>query len=287
MLLVFACLHLSFAVSFALKTPYRAGGFVFSQPTGRGTYQHIDDIGAPDERQHANVIAFILNEHKLPVLNPKSPNLVEEYQAHQPPLFYTTAAVISTITGQTDVESQSFGRVIRILNCIIGALGVVGVFFAALWSTRREDIALIAGAFAAFLPMNCALSGAISNDPLLIALIAWSFAYASRAFNADGAPDTKRSLVLAAVFTGLACITKSSGLVAMAGLFVTLLALRPKISMKALSGFAVIALVIALPVWIRNQIIYGDPLAQNVFKQAFEGTTGKIMAVIEASNAPG
>ena len=283
LLLVFACLHLAFAVSFALKTPYRTSGFVFMTRKSPTT-----DVGAPDERQHANYIRAVIN-NRLPVLDPQATDLGEEYQSHQPPLYYLAASRVGQLTGQTDVESQSFGRVIRLFNCMIGAAGVVGVFFAAFWATKREDIALVSAAFAALLPMNCALSGAISNDPLLFTLISWSFAYCAQALNNEDESYTKKYLVLAAVFTGLACITKSSGLVALAGFVVTLVMLRKQVPRKTLGAVGLHALAIALPVWIRNQVIYGDPLAQKVFKEAFTGSAQKsmIIAQIEGSNAAG
>jgi 4-amino-4-deoxy-L-arabinose transferase-like glycosyltransferase len=284
LLLVFACLHLVFSVSFALKTPYRQAGFVFMTrklPTA--------DVGAPDERQHANYIRFLLKDHTLPVLDPKSLSLGEEYQSHQPPFFYVSAAIVATVTGQTDVESQSFGNTIRIFNCLIGVFGVCGVFFAALWASKREEVAIVASAFAALLPMNCALSGAISNDPLLFAFISWSFAYCSRAFHCEDESLAKKYLLSAAIFTGVACITKTTGLVALAGLGATLLAMKRVLPGKVLATTGLLALAIAIPVWLRNQMIYGDPLAQKVFKEAFVASAQKstILDQIELSNAAG
>ena len=247
------------------------------------------DVGAPDERQHANYIGFVVKNHKLPILDPKSQNLGEEYQSHQPPLFYVASGLVATVTGQSDVESPGFGKIIRIFNCFIGVFGVLGVFFAAFWATKREDVAIVACAFAALLPMNCALSGAISNDPLLFTLISWSFAYCARAFNADEDQPVKKYLILAAIFTGLACITKSSGLVALAGLIVTLFSMRKQVSTKLLTSVGLIAVVISLPVWLRNQVIYGDPLAQKVFKEAFTKSAQKQLIIdqIVASNSAG
>ena len=284
LLVVFACLHLVFAIAFALKTPYRKPGFLFMMHR-----QPITDVGAPDERQHANYVVYVAKEHRLPVLDPKSPNLGEEYQSHQPPLFYISSAMVATVTGQADPETGAFGNVVRIFNCVIGALGIIGVFFAAFWATKREDIAVVATAFAALLPMNCALSGAISNDPMLITLIAWSFAHCARAFNCEDETLTKKYLIVAALFTGLACITKSSGLVALAGFAVTLISMRKVATTRVLATAGLLAIAIALPVWLRNQLIYGDPLAQKVFKEAFTGSAQKsgIIDQIKMSNAAG
>jgi 4-amino-4-deoxy-L-arabinose transferase-like glycosyltransferase len=283
-LLVFACAHIAFALTFAIKTPYRTPGVVFMNrklPTS--------DVGAPDERQHANYIRFLLKQHALPVLVPGAPNVGEEYESHQPPLYYILSGIPAAITGQTDPENQSFGRTIRILNCLIGAFGIVGTFFAVLWATNREDIALVGTAFAALLPMNCALSGTISNDPLLIALISWSFAFCAKALGTEEGKDAAKPFLIAAIFAGLACLTKSTGLVAIAGLAATALYLRPRLPMAKVAGIALVSCLIAAPIWIRNQMLYGDPLAQKVFKEAFTGSAQKsaIITQIEGSNSAG
>jgi 4-amino-4-deoxy-L-arabinose transferase-like glycosyltransferase len=290
LLLVFACLHLLFAVGFAIKTPYRQAGYLFSQKDPKtGFFAKAPDIGAPDERQHANYVRTLLKDHQLPVFQPGSPNFGDEYQSHQPPLYYVSAALAATVTGQTDVESQSFGKVLRVFNALVGASGIVGIFFAAFWSSKREDVAILAAGFAAVLPMNCALSGAISNDPLLITLVAWSFAFCAKAYLEEEGSNAKKSLMIAAVFTGLACATKSSGLVAMIGFVVTAFLMRQRIPIKNMAPALGVAILIALPIWTRNQILYGDPLAQRAFKEAFTGSAQKsnIVSEIELSGAPG
>ena len=282
--MVFVAFHFIFAVGFALSTPYRKAGVVLSQ-----RHSPAADIGAPDERQHANYVRFLLKQHKLPVLDPKAPDIGEEYESHQPPLYYSLTAVAATITGLSDVETPGFGNVARIFNALIGAFGIVGIFFATLWATKREDLALVGTSFAALLPMNCALSGSISNDPLLIALISWSFAFCARALGSDEGRTVNRSLVLAGVFAGLSCLTKTTGLVSIAGIFFTLVFLRKNIPLPKIAGFLGLGILIAMPIWLRNMSIYGDPLAQSVFKTAFANSPPKsgIVAMIEGSGAPG
>ncbi len=249
----------------------------------------VGDIGAPDERQHANYIRFLVNQHKLPVLIPGSPDVGEEYESHQPPLYYVISSVPAVITGQTDVETAGFGRTIRIFNCLIGATGIIGVFFAALWATKREDIALVATAFAALLPMNCALSGTVSNDPLLISMISWAFAFCAKALGSEDIKDCSKALIWAAVFSGLACLTKSTGLVSVAALAATVMFLRRQLPVQKLAGYFFISILIVSPIWIRNQILYGDPLAQKVFQLAFTGSPKKelILGIIESKGSPG
>jgi hypothetical protein len=293
-LVILMVTHFWLAAWFAMITPYRTGGILLNQRGLDGQPAYSKDIGSPDERQHANYIGFLLKEGKLPVFNPKSPTLYEDYQSHQPPLYYLISAGTAKLMSLNDVENVAFGRMLRFLNCLFGAMGVAGIFFAALWSTRREEVAVVACSFAALLPLNVALSGAISNDPLLIALIAWSIAFVAR----KHAKDSIRGYAIPSVLWGLALITKSSGLVLMPVMFGALLTLQLRLrvgeqqhsrSIKGLAAAVGLACLIALPIWLRNQSLYGDPLAQSAFKEAFVGSAQKsaILGAIEAGPSAG
>lgn len=302
-LIVLMVTHFCLAAWFAMITPYRTGGILLNQrgPDGRPAYSK--DIGAPDERQHANYIGYLLKNGKLPVFDPKSPTLYEDYQSHQPPLFYGLAAGIAKVTGETDVESQSFGRTIRLFNSLIGVAGVAGVFFAAFWGTKRKEVAVLASAFAALLPLNVALSGAISNDPLLIALVAWIFAFTAR-FLAEQSPTKLffKSATMAAFLVGLAQLTKSSALISFV-LFAFSFAWgcgefrklseddRAPLRKASLSILGILAIpwALGLPIWLRNQSLYGDMLAQSAFREAFVGSAQKssILGAIEAGPSAG
>lgn len=288
LLLVFAVAHFVFALMFAFSTPYRQSGILMgSRDPSTGQRQRVVDIGAPDERQHANYVRHLVQQKSLPVFDPKSPTLGEDYQFHQPPLYYAVTAAAETVAGQSDPESQAFGKVGRILNALIGTLGIFGVFFAGLWATKNRGLALASTAFAALLPMNCALSGTMSNDPLLICLISWGFALLARSLSEE---EIKAKWLLgAAVISGLACLTKSSGLILMVGLFCTAFLVRKRVPLNVLAGTLGLAVLMVLPIWMRNQSLYGDPLAQKAFKEAFVGSAQKqmIVAGIEASNAAG
>ena len=302
-LVILMVTHFCFAAWFAMITPYRTGGILLNQrgPDGRPAYSK--DIGAPDERQHANYIGYLLKNGKLPVFDPKSPTLYEDYQSHQPPLFYGLAAGVAKVSGQTDSESQSFGRTIRLLNCLIGSVGIVGAFFAAFWTTKRVEIAVVAATFVALLPLNISLSGAISNDPLLFALISWAFAFIAR-FMAEPSPSKVyfSSGCASAVLVGLAVVTKSSAAVLLVlftfsfgwsgGEFRKLPEeLRYQLRQSPIKICSIIALpvVIGLPIWLRNQSLYGDMLAQSAFKEAFVGSAQKsaILGAIEAGPSAG
>ena len=244
-----ALLHLMLAVWFARVTPYRTTGIVLS--SGKASAL---DIGAPDERQHANYVQHVLDGKGFPVLDPTDKNgLYESYQSHQPPLYYLLAAGYTKISGATPTSSDE-GTRLRYLNALIGALGVVGAFALAWVTTRREAIAVVTAAFVALLPMNLALSGAVSNDPLLITLSVWGLTLLMVNVIEGW---TTRGVILTGVLIGLACLTKTTALALIPVLFASLMVRRSVPQVAAAFG---VTLLLAGGWWLRNQSLYGERL---------------------------
>lgn len=280
-LALLALAHLSLAIWYAQVTPYRTAGVLFSQKNlETGLPQAVPDVGAPDERQHANYIAHMREGKGFPVLvwqipNPedpekplRNPELGETYQSHQPPLYYLLAQGWSTLVGADPTGPT--GTRIRWLNGLIGAGTVVGVFFACFWGTGRAGVSLAAAAFAALLPMNVALSGAISNDPLLFLFCTW--------FLAIGALVLRHGLewkyvVWLGVLLGLASLTKTTAISLFAVFAFLAFARRGdeesivRVGAAFMLGIAIVAFW-----WLRNNQLYGDPLAMTAFNEAFVGS---------------
>lgn len=293
-----AVLHIVLAGAFAAQTPFLTPGRVFSQGGGPNGVETID-IGAPDELQHVVQAARIVRGEFFPVLKAGDPRLDFTYQSHQPPLFYSLAAGWMNAThnnsapafadfvltrgtdetlrvlkqpdwaaiGSSKAQIQGQGFMLRMLNALIGGLGILGVFALALWSVNRTDVAIAAALFAALLPMNAALSGSVSNDPLLICLCTWACAYLVR-----GATDCGCwGVWLAAGFlTGLAFLTKTSALALVPVWFVAMWIGRGQKMIRPIAGIA-LAVTLGGVWWIRNMQVYGDPLAMGVFNEAFQG----------------
>lgn len=299
--------HIVLASSYALVTPYRQAGALI----GLGRPQKVQDIGAPDERQHVNYVKHLLSGRGFPVFSPKDPNLYETYQSHQPPLYYVLAAGWCKLTGTTNPENRDSGIALRFLNVLIGGGTVAGVFFLAFWGLKNPEVALTAAAFAAFLPMFTALSGAVSNDPLLILLCTWVLAITARCLREAW---TWKLAALIGVLSGLAFLTKTTAL-ALApvlllaaflpqerditpdtaddkmldalGKFDGMRKKKPAFLMVLVAG--AIAVVLAAPWWVRNQRLYHDPFAITAFSQAFKGSAQKadIVAVIHTQDPDG
>ncbi len=278
-----ALVHLVLACIYASMTPYRTGGILMGQrDPSTGQQQRVPDIGAPDERQHANYVLSLLDGKGFPVLDPNDPNLGDNYQAHQPPLFYILHAGWSKITG-ADLDNADDGLKVRLLNGLIGTVTVLGAFFLGLWGFRREDVGLVAAAFVALLPMNIALSGAISNDPLLYCLCTWALA-----FIAKGCRDgwSMKVAVAVGVATGLAMITKTTAVGLLPILLLALFIGPHKPQGKLIAVCAAALLLISVPWLARNQSLYGDPLAIGAFNEAFKNSPSRelIIQIAEVQN---
>lgn len=261
-------LHMGLALCYAWLTPYRTEGVLFTQRQA-GVQK---DIGAPDERQHVNYVARLNRGEGVPVFDPKAPDLYETYQSHQPPLYYFVASAWTRILGAADLTLPESKMKVRSLNAVVGAIGVAGVFFFAFWSTRRPETAAAAAAIAALLPMNLALSGAVSNDPLLIAICAWTLALIAKGIH-DG--WNWRLALLAGTVVGLGALTKTTAVALFPILGLSFLSRREgKIGIAGVPLAAAfgMALLLAVPWWLRNQSLYGDPFALNAFNQAFVGS---------------
>lgn len=274
-----AVAHVCLAVWFANITPYRSPGIVRYLRDAQ-----VQDIGAPDERQHVNYVRHLLEGKGFPVFHPNDPNLYESYQSHQPPAYYLLAAAWCKVAGIRDPASAETGPRLRYLNALLGGLGVFTVFLLGYWGFKRPEVGLAAATFAAFLPMNVALSGAVSNDVLLFLLCTLVLA-----FSAKGIQDgwSLRLCLATGVCTGLALLTKTTALGLLpAVLLAVVLSGQGRPHLKGWVAAIVPMLLLPLFWWLRNERLYGDPLAMNAFKQAFTGSA-QASTFIQGYGLPG
>ena len=242
--IVIALIHLVLAVVYSVETPYRTPGQLMGQFDPQ-TRQHarVPDVGAPDERQHANYVQHLISGQGFPVFQA---NDFENYESHQSPAYYVLAAGFAKVVGVQDVAQQE-GIRLRWLNALVGFGTVLGVYFLAYWGFQSRWIATGAAAFAGFLPMLCALDGAISNDPLLYFGLTWTVALLAKAMR-DGW-DWKL-VIWIGLAAGLSLNTKTTALVAFPTLvFAAFIGKRPPVSM--VFGAIAIAALLAAP-WVRR-----------------------------------
>lgn len=245
-------------------TPYRtAGHLVLQRDPATGQPLHVDDIGAPDEKQHANYVNHLLTLGSFPELKVGDG---ENYQSHQPPLYYMVAAATAKIA-QADPTAPS-GRTIRYLGVVFGLATLAGVYFAARWGTGSEVVALAAAAFVGLNPMFLALNAAVSNDGLLFAITTWGFALCIRLAQPD---SCSRDLIWLTLLAGLGLLTKTTAIVLLP-LGMVAIWMQPHARPKRLAILVIGSLLIASPWLIRNTVLYGDPLALRIFNEAFAGS---------------
>lgn len=260
--------HILLALAYAGAIPYRTGGKLLNQP---GT--HLD-IGAPDERQHANYVQHILDGNGIPVFKPKDPNLYESYQAHQPPLYYVLASTYARVLGVSDVADPSAGLRLRSFSAILGGLAVWGLFCLGYWGFKSERIGLLTAMIGGFMPMMVGLSAAVGNDPMLIAVCTWTLAFLAKALR-EGWCFGKSVPIALLVAVGI--YTKTSALSLFIPVGLALYLGRKEVSeSKTIWPHALLVLigplVLALPWMLRNNGLYGDPFAIKAFGEAFTGT---------------
>ena len=256
-LLLIVAAHLVLATIFNFVTPYRTGGWVAEE--------FRQDIGAPDELAHTLYVDHLLRHQRIPVLRPEDPDAKIAYQSHQAPLFYILDAVWAKAARCDNLISQPCGHWARGLNAIFGGVFVLYSCWLIKWAFERDDLALATAASVALLPMNVALSGALSNDVLLFALCTASLAHCVRGVRYG---FTWRDGIIAGLTGGLAMITKTTAVALFVPLALSIIVTKVKRPIPV-AAFA-IAGSIGVLWWLRNLSIYGDLFAQSAFLKTFK-----------------
>ncbi len=136
---------------------------------------------------------------------------------------------------------------------------------------ERRWLGLAAAGAMAFTPMFTFISGAVNNDNLAVPLSALAVWLMIRMVHEseEGKPTLRRSALLGVVL-GLAALTKVStlGLFGLAGITMAVIAYRRKRWQTFfVEGPLIIVIAAAIAGWwyVRNQVLYGDPLGNNAF----------------------
>ena len=249
--------------AFALLYLVLVGALIFQVPLGH----------APDEVAHLDYVKYIVENSGLPVFRGAAPPDYG-YEFHQPPLYYLACA-----PGGVLFSGDALFLWCRAISALFG----LGTLFLIAHATRvlwpeNEQLELLATGAAAVWPLHLGVSAAAGNDSM-----AGFFCAALFCLIARGAANswTARDVVLAGLCCGFGLWSKTTTLpVAL----VTLCAVWQLQSqgyaarwkgMPAPLAVTIIGALIALPLFIRNQNLYGDPLGWSAFSQAATaGTPG-------------
>ena len=242
----------------------------------------------PDEPAHYNYVAYLATEGKLPVLQmgdydgaylerlktEKFPPALSidpvRYEFHQPPLYYLLAAPVYWLSGGSLLA-------LRLFSAVLGAGVVLLIFLCARTVLPGSPhIALGAAAFTAFLPMHIAVMASVNNDALaelivaaaMLALLRWQTTF-SNDDPAGGSLGSARRLLLATgLLIGVGFLTKATAyillpiaLIVVAAGIVWRTQARPLTARAQFTQYALLiapALLLGLPWWIRNSLLYGN-----------------------------
>lgn len=260
---MFLAAHSLLAIAYNLATPFGNNGYP----------------NTPDEGAHFQYVAYVAQAWRLPRFEGYEG---VGYEAHQPPLYYFLAALLYTLAGGE-------GKAVRLLSTLCSA-GVVWLVWLTLrrLAPERPLVALAGMGFAAFLPMHIAIGSAVGNDALTNLLFAATlYALMVHLQSTSEPPAGERAesgrtalqrTLLPAVLVGLTVLTKATGV-----LLVPILLLGTIYGARQRSGswvsglgagfLALLGTLLVSGWWfLRNYLLYHDPLLQRTFLEVFAGT---------------
>ncbi len=296
-------------------------------------YSVVVPLGeAPDEVSHYSFARHVAREGRLPQAEGAASG-----EAFQPPLYYAVGAAISawipegqfTVKGNSDYSLAVVDAVpnvllhtaqegfpyrggalawhlLRLASVLMGAVTVWATYgLATQVLPRRQDLALAAAAFIAFLPEFLFISGSVNNDNLATLLSSLTLLQLARLWRGEPGKDLldggvasidapapagrarKQSAawLYLGLLLGLGFWTKLSLLVfwPLAVLVLLRLAMAGRqgwAASRELAGTAAVtfvpAVAISLPLAIRNVGAFGDPLGWGLMRQVTEAVAGPL-----------
>lgn len=232
-----------------------------------------------DENAHVCYVRAVL-AGRLPILRADRLAL-DGYEAHQPPLYYVLCAPVYQLASRFGPVAAV--RAMRGVSTLLGALTILAVF-AGVRTLFHRDARLAWGAagFVALLPMQVALAASVTNDALAdlwMAVGFWLMAIlATTAGCREFATGWTRCVLALGLVLGLGAWTKSVCLplfLAAAVAFYLIARQRLAPASVVLRGGALclgVGALLASGWLLRNQALYGDPLAQRAFVRVLGAT---------------
>jgi hypothetical protein len=242
---------------------------------------------APDEQAHWQYARYLRVNKRLPFYD-------KQFQeANSPPLYYL---VIAPLAAYSDIPpslnwngpdghaipalprlyQNSYSdyvrywpiRAARLVTVLISMVAVFFCFASGVEATGRETTGLLAGALAAFLPQFTFRGMNVSNDALVTAMSSVVL-YCLIRMVKQGV--TERRAIASAVAIAVAILSKASALFLPIPFAMVVLTQKAdwKSRLKILGALSV-TLVLVAPWLIRNQLLYGDPLAQKAMLTAVD-----------------
>ncbi len=259
---------------------------------------------APDEDWHYDYVKYVADGRGLPVLHDDaSKNIVHGTVGHHPPLYYGLSALLTFWINTDDADSllwdnphflagmpHSFGNknriihtdaeafpyrgtalamhIVRLLSVLFSGITVLATYLIALEIFPEwKSLALGAAALNAFNPQFLFIGARISNDTAVTAFSALVLLGTVRLLKRGA---TRGRLIWLGVTLGLALLSKISALALLplvaVGLVIRAIRQRSFASLVKW-GLVVFSLAFLIGWWpyLRNWLLYRDPLATNVW----------------------
>jgi hypothetical protein len=255
----------------------------------------------PDEDDHFRYAKFIADHGALPVQLFEPGGGIAGHQGWQPPLYYTLAAFAiapidksdyeqhlwrnfaATFVGDpaccgrniyyhTDSENFPYTRttlavhLARLLSILFGALTVAATYgIVQQLAIGNCQLPIATAAIVAFNPSFLFASALVSNDAMLAAFSSLVVLLWVRLLAGKNTPALKSSAIIGMLIAlGILTKTTALGLIPFSMLVLIIVAWRKRDARLAIISNAVMLAIIALVSggwFVRNQMLYGDPLA--------------------------
>jgi len=186
----------------------------------------IAPFAAPNEGLHYEYVAILRDTHALP---PSSANADER---HQPPIYYTVAALLSGVVDQHQqpefqpnphfastargnhnpvVQPAPTIYAARWASVLFGLIGVIAIFLVGCWA-GRPLLGVLAAGVLAFQPNYLYLSASIGNDVPVAAATACILAVAVRIIQQPSTKTVQRGVWLGA-FIAVGLLIKANAII--------------------------------------------------------------------------
>lgn len=212
-----------------------------------------------DEPAHLNYVKYLMEHDTLPVqtqsIQDEEALKSFEFEYYQPPLSYHMVSFLAGIAG-IDAGSHTLVYFARTINMIIGIMTILYLFILSNRLFPRRAAYFIT-VFYAFSPVHIRHTSAFSNDALLWFLVLMLFI----SLLVDRGVGYKKG-ILEGFILGAAILTKTSALV-IAGFYLAMAVIEYKNYARWLTP-VLIAMVFALPYFLRNYSLYGEFLGISV-----------------------
>lgn len=230
------------------------------------------------------------------------------YEPHQPPLYYLGLAglqkALSLPPSFQDTEgslgtladglyehehgdAQRRYALLRLPSIVLGLVTVYLTFRIGLLAGLRRQHAIAAAALTAFIPRFTFLSSVVNNDNLAAALGSLVIFLGFQCVNhvrAGRRPSTAQ-LVALGVAAGASLLTKLSvAPVLLAVAAVVVWEARRSGQLRRLMVAGAVAVVVSAPIFVSNQVRYGDPLAARQSVEQFKPWVPSLVDVNHSAN---